>query len=68
MKKTLYVFQKYYRTYEEFVNAVDDICSECQRKNCSWYKLQTSFKVWKKSKIKYFACDRFLEVEKKWKK
>lgn len=63
MKKTLYVFQKNYRSYEDFVDAVDDICSDCQRENCGWYKLQTSFKVWKKSKIKYFACDRFLEVK-----
>lgn len=63
MKKTLYVFQKNYRDFESYCNAVDDICSNCEKNNCWWYKINISPKIWRKSKVKFFACDNFVEVK-----
>ena len=63
MNKTHYIFHKDYRSFYSFVDAVCDFCGDCARENCKWFELQISYKVWKKSKTKYFACDRFVEVK-----
>ena len=58
--KCHYIFHKDFMTYESFFDAVEDYCGECFRENCKWSELQKSFKCWKKSRIHYFSCDRFL--------
>ena len=56
-KKLVYVFQDNFKTFQEYVNAVDDVCENCVKEKCWWHDINVAWKTWRKSKTKYFCCD-----------
>lgn len=57
MKNQVYIGRRY--NYKDWVDAIDDVCSDCVRYDSCFYRsVCQSWQCWRYSRVKTFTCDR----------